>query len=115
MKKVSVLLPVFALALSGCMQMTPIVASAPVSLSSTMLAEIQSEVTHDFFDPGSAQFRNIRAVDVRLETGETERRVCGHVNGKNRYGAYVGFSMFGGVLVDGDFQKRDFFAACEAW
>ena len=102
-------------ALAGCMQMTPIVTSTPVPLSNSMLAEIRSEVTRDFFDPDAAQFRNVRAVDVTLENGSSERRVCGEVNGKNRLGGYVGYSMFGGVIVSGDFERQDFFSACEAW
>jgi len=36
-------------------------------------------------DPSSAQFRNVEA---------REKAVCGEINGKNRMGAYVGFSRF---------------------
>lgn len=36
-------------------------------------------------DPTSAQFRNVAAGD---------RAVCGEINGKNRMGAYVGFTRF---------------------
>ncbi|MBU3261737.1 hypothetical protein KPG71_17050 [Roseovarius sp. PS-C2] len=95
--------------------MSEIVSSKPVRLSSAQMTEIKSEVTQDFLDPFSAQFRNIRAVDVSLANGQQERRVCGEVNGKNRMGGYVGFSMFGGVIVNGDFQQRDFFSPCENW
>ncbi|WP_417463247.1 hypothetical protein [Kordiimonas sp.] len=101
--------------LSACLQMTPIEQSKSVKIPPALMQEIKTEVTRDFFDPASAQFRNIRLVDVTLKDGTQERRVCGEVNGKNRLGGYVGFSMFGGVVVGGDFQKRDFFSACEAW
>ena len=107
------LAPVVAVA--GCVQMSEIESSKPVRLSSAQMTEIKSEVTQDFFDPFSAQFQNIRAVDVSLANGQQERRVCGEVNGKNRMGGYVGFSMFGGVIVNGDFQQRDFFSPCENW
>lgn len=103
------------IAVSACVQMSEIESTTPVKLSDEQVKEIKSEVTQDFFDPFSVQFRDIRAVDVSLANGQRERRVCGEVNGKNRMGGYVGFSMFGGVIVNGDFQQRDFFSACEAW
>lgn len=103
------------LMVSACMQMTPIVESKPVNLTSKQISDIKSKVTYDFFDPSGAQFRNIRAVDVTLQNGAQERRVCGEVNGKNRMGGYVGFQMFGGIMQGGAFQKQDFFSACEAW
>ncbi len=40
-------------------------------------------------DPDSAQFRNVRVVDV-----EEGILVCGEVNGKNSYGKYAGFVLF---------------------
>jgi hypothetical protein len=102
-------------ALSACNTMTPISESKPVGLSSSQLEQIKATVTYDFFDPSSAMFREIRAVDVTLANGTTERRVCGEVNGKNRMGGYVGYSMFGGLIENGGFRKVDFFAPCEAW
>lgn len=46
----------------------------------------QAKVAAELFDPSSAQFRN-----TRVDYGEN---VCGQVNGKNRFGAYVGFRWF---------------------
>lgn len=46
-------------------------------------------VAHDLKDPSSAQFREIQ---------KTGRGICGEVNAKNSYGAYVGFKHF---IVDG--------------
>ena len=104
---------VLALALSGCVAMTPIVASQPVALSSGQIAQIKSAATKDFFDPASAQFRDVRAVDLMLTDGTQERRVCGEVNGKNRMGGYVGFQMFGGKIIGGRFVRVDFFGLCD--
>jgi hypothetical protein len=104
---------IFAAAISGCVAMTPIVESRPVSLSASQRAQIESTVTTDFKDPGSAQFRNVRAADLTLEDGTKERRVCGEVNGKNSFGAYVGFTMFGGTIVNGRFVQNPFFGLCE--
>lgn len=101
--------------MSGCMQVTPIAEAQRVPIDAGLMADIQADVTRDFFDPASAQFRNVRAVDVVLENGSNERRVCGEVNGKNRLGGYTGFEMFGGTVTNGDFQQKDFFSACEAW
>jgi hypothetical protein len=43
-------------------------------------------VAQEFRDPGSVQFRNLR----RLSNGG----VCGEVNARNAYGAYVGHKGF---------------------
>ena len=108
------ILPVIAaLALSGCV--TDIADSKPASLSQSQIGQIQTTVVRDFFDPASAQFRDIRAVDVTLNNGQQIRRVCGEVNGKNRLGGYVGYTWFGGQIVNGSFVKRDFAGACESY
>ncbi|MBX3429710.1 MAG: hypothetical protein KF779_09020 [Hyphomonadaceae bacterium] len=52
----------------------------------TTIREAQEYTIHDFFDPAAAQFRNVRMI----ENGN----VCGEVNGKNRFGGYVGFRPF---------------------
>lgn len=104
----------FAL-LSACVQMTPITESKPVKLSSGQVSQIQQTVVRSFFDPESAQFRNVRAADVTLKDGNRERRVCGEVNAKNRMGGYAGYQFFGGVLNNGAFIQQDFFNACEPW
>ncbi|WP_394197992.1 MULTISPECIES: hypothetical protein [Rhodobacterales] len=106
---------VLAVALSGCLQMTPITESKPVRLSNAQIRQIQETVTVGFFDPEAARFRKVRAVDVVLQDGQRERRVCGEVNGKNRLGGYVGYEFFGGSMINGKFLKKDFFGACEAW
>ena len=60
-------------------------------------------------DPSSAQFRNTRLVKAPPKPDDaTEwpaRVVCGEINGKNRQGAYVGFSRF---LADPDQQDSGY-------
>lgn len=102
-------LTVAALSLTACM--STIQSSEPVRLSAAQVNQIKATVVRDFFDPDAAKFRNIRAVDIVATEGST-RRVCGEVNGKNRFGAYVGFEMFGGDLDSGVFVRRDFFGPC---
>jgi hypothetical protein len=59
-------------------------------------------------DPSSAQFHNVQA---------REKAVCGEINGKNRMGAYVGFSRFyvdvgtGSAAIDPQFDFGDFESA----
>lgn len=114
MKKI-IAMSALAAALAGCVAMTPIVESRPVNLTNAQVAQIQGALAYGLKDPSSAQFRNIRAVDVTLENGTKERRVCGELNGKNSFGAYVGFEMFGGKMVNGRFVQDAFFAPCEKW
>lgn len=47
------------------------------------------EITKDFFDPASVQFRNLKT-EIKLSS----YRVCGELNARNKYGAYVGFKRF---------------------
>jgi len=103
--------------LSGCNStaLIKISDSEPVALSTAQKRSIETTVTRDFFDPTSAQFRNVRASDVVLADGQRETRVCGEVNGKNRMGGYVGFQYFGGILNSGQFVRQDFFSPCEPW
>jgi hypothetical protein len=54
--------------------------------------KVQDKVSYDLIDPSSAQFRNVAVVGGW---------VCGEVNAKNRFGAYVGFKPFYGAYIDG--------------
>ena len=100
------------LILSACVQ-TDIVSSEPVRLTAAQVAQIEATVTRDFYDPEAARFRDIRAVNATVGGGQTVTRVCGLVNGKNRYGAYTGYEMFGGRIENGRFVQVDFFGPCE--
>lgn len=53
-------------------------------------------------DPLSAQFRNVRL--VQYLDGAV---ICGDINGKNSYGAYVGFSDFVGGTNSGTMRRTD--------
>lgn len=50
------------------------------------VSRAKDAVAAQLFDGGSAQFRNVHAVNIIS--------ICGEVNAKNRFGAYVGFTKF---------------------
>ncbi len=52
------------------------------------VAEAKKRLTHDFKDPASAQYRDQFISEVAGTV------LCGEVNAKNSYGAYVGFRRF---------------------
>ena len=62
-----------------------------------LLAKVKHAVSKDFLDPNGATFRNVAF--YRTSTGKTGNLVCGEVNAKNAYGAYVGYRGF--VYADG--------------
>jgi hypothetical protein len=80
---------VSALLLAACVPTTPM-AVKPVSPNSTIVAQAKSLVTYDLIDPTSPLFRNIRTYQI----ANGDYAVCGEVNGKNRFGGYVGFTPF---------------------
>ena len=65
-------------------------AVSPDRPSAADVERAKAAVVYDFFDPDSAQFRNI--VGYRVQTGD--QIICGEVNAKNRFGAYVGYQGF---------------------
>ena len=62
-----------------------------------MVSKAKSAVSRDFKDPEAAKFRNLGI--YKSETGKADPYVCGEVNAKNSFGAYVGYRRF--VVVDG--------------
>lgn len=64
-------------------------ASPPPDPRIALLATAKEKVTHDFYDPASAQFRDIAYYNL-----SSDPTVCGEVNGKNLNGAYAGFHRF---------------------
>ena len=52
------------------------------------VARAKAQVTRQFKDPGSAQYRNL------FISGKSLRVLCGEVNAKNSYGGYIGFNRF---------------------
>jgi len=64
----------------------------------SVIAATQIAASNGLKDPGAAQFRTVRVV-----AHYNGRLVCGEINGKNGFGAYVGFREFvgspGGAMV----------------
>lgn len=82
MKRLLILLAVFAL--SGC---------KPSAEKAIELAK--NEIAADMKDPDSAKFRYLRFVDQKeTAEGDVVGMICGQVNAKNAFGAYVGFHPF---------------------
>ncbi len=52
-------------------------------------AMAKSKLTKDFKDPDSVKYKDVRIIDKGLK-----RVVCGLLNAKNSYGAYVGYTRF---------------------
>ena len=55
--------------------------------------ETKALLIEDFKDPSSVQWRHL-FVSSGEEEGPAPKVLCGEVNGKNSYGAYVGFRRF---------------------
>lgn len=62
-------------------------------------------LTKNYHDPASVQYRNV----INYSPGYSTYAICGELNGKNSYGAYVGFKRFVAVteLVDSEPKYRD--------
>lgn len=45
-------------------------------------------------DPASAQFRELKYATAHEKGKPDEKVICGQVNAKNRFGAYIGFHRF---------------------
>lgn len=78
-----------ALMLAGCVPTTD-VQTKPARLSQGELDRAKRLLVQGFKDPESAKYRNIRT----YRTGMGDDVVCGEVNGKNSFGAYVGYKPF---------------------
>jgi hypothetical protein len=61
------------------------------TLTPDQIVTLRAAVTEDFFDPDSARFG---AELWELPDGGSISRVCGTVNARNRFGAYVGARHF---------------------
>lgn len=59
---------------------------------------IKQGVSRNFKDPDSALWRNIRVTRDTMSDGRQITLVCGQVNAKNSFGAYVGYTYFTGEL-----------------
>ena len=109
---------ILALALGGC-------ASAPTDEeirdadygnpveAGECIRVAQDFIAAQLIDPGSAQFRNVSChrgwegnVPISGLAATFGYRFVGSVNGKNRFGGYVGFRTFTGVVRDNGYGPR---------
>ncbi|WP_313624905.1 hypothetical protein [Kosakonia sp.] len=68
----------------------------------------KNEVAASMKDPDSAKFRYVRFIQSgESDDGTVKGFVCGHVNAKNGYGAYAGFSPF---IVDISMKEKGLFS-----
>ncbi len=67
-------------------------------LTQAEMAAIQQEVANNLRDPTSPIFGGARAV---IDRSSDMVYVCGAVNGKNAFGAYVGAEAYMGALFRG--------------
>lgn len=67
-----------------------------------LIESAKQAAAYDLKDPSSAQFRNVRLVSY-----SDGRVVCGEINAKNSYGAYVGFSAFMATDTEAVHEHKD--------
>ena len=87
------------LLVAGCVDVndTP-VNTRPATVTKQDHGFVQTGIIDDLKDPGSAQTRNLVAYDLSDGQG---RIICGQMNGKNSFGAYVGYQPFYIRVKDG--------------
>ncbi len=73
----------------------PILAIGLLTGCSDIASDTETALREQMFDADSAEFRNVRVVS--REAGDV---VCGELNGKNRFGGYVGFRPFVSIQDD---------------
>lgn len=78
---------VIAMGVAGTSVAGPVTGAA----KDRLINEAKAAISEDFKDPSSAQFRNIW---ITYEPEIDKSTVCGEVNAKNSFGAYVGFAPF---------------------
>lgn len=57
------------------------------------IEKLKESLVTDFKDPDSVKFRSLKLVDYKQS-----KVLCGELNGKNSYGAYVGYRPFAASL-----------------
>lgn len=86
----------------------PAFAGDRVQMSASFLnarARTKAAVMELLNDPQSAQFRNVRMVELTPDTGV----YCGEVNARNPFGAYAPFRRFYGILASVQIDGSDTF------
>lgn len=79
---------VLALVLAGVLALPAVAQDKGYS---AFVAKAKAALTRDFKDPMAAQYRNLA---VYRSINGKDIVLCGEVNAKNSYGAYVGFAPF---------------------
>lgn len=100
--------------LNGGYPKPPLKEPVGLQLTPEAIDVVKDLVSQKFFDPFSAQFRDVRAAVNAYDTKHTYFFVCGSVNAKNRFGAYVGFEQFYLVVLNpalGTHDSTTYFAS----
>lgn len=72
---------------------------------------ILKHITKDYYDPESVRLRNtglstFNGRTIKIEKGFIpdmgSHTYCGEINGKNRFGAYVGYRKFAAIYVENE-------------
>ncbi|MCF6271616.1 MAG: hypothetical protein L3J37_00280 [Rhodobacteraceae bacterium] len=90
MSKLNLAAVLFAATFLGACIETTAVSTSPMGVSSGLQQTAVAALTKDFRDPESVRVRNVRG----FATPYGDTIVCGEVNGKNAFGAYVGYRGF---------------------
>ena len=85
--------------LSGCLFFAFVFLNpvfAEVKDDKKLIEKAKEVAKYELKDPESAKFRNVRVVAKPAQRDETKINtyVCGELNAKNSYGAYVGYVKF---------------------
>ncbi|MEQ3679233.1 hypothetical protein [Pseudophaeobacter sp.] len=89
---------------SACAGIPTITHTERLTLSNTQINTIKQTAARGLKDPDSAKFRNIRKLKNSYSDGTAATLVCGEVNAKNSYGAYVGYMNFRGGMTGDRFR-----------
>lgn len=71
-------------------------------VSDTEIDAVKTAMEDRLADPFSAQFRDFKT----SASDDGSKTVCGRVNAKNKFGAYVGFRYFIGMIFDRPGSKQ---------
>lgn len=97
MKKiVAIAVGLIVLALGGLLLNKYLADKNEKEQKAALLIQLKKQVTQDLKDPTSAQFRNVRYRVAAPDKAEAKftHFLCGEINSKNSYGAFVGFKSF---------------------
>jgi peptidoglycan hydrolase-like protein with peptidoglycan-binding domain len=70
-----------------------------IEMTEGMQEAARTSVKEDLLDPYSAMFEFARAYHFTDADGSDRKAICGTVNAKNQYGAYVGRRYFVAILI----------------